>query len=135
MWVAIGVATYLAATVPTRWTWALDGLIVALAAVSAVAGIPRRRAVRRLVLRGSSGSGGAVGVVQRRRALTAASRLMPGFAGRRWLAEAESLLTEVAAARRAAALRSYLLSAPRLIAMLWGREILRRVRPGPRRPR
>ena len=55
-------------------------------------------------------------------------------AGRRWLAEAESLLAEVAAARRGAANRSYLLSAPRLPVMMWAREFLRRARPGPRRP-
>ena len=46
--------------------------------------------------------------------LAMVSRLMPGSAGRRWLAEAESLLSEVTAARRGAAVRSYLLSAPRL---------------------
>jgi hypothetical protein len=41
---------------------------------------------------------------------------MPRSAGRRWLAEAESALAETGAARRGAAIRSYLLSArpPRL---------------------
>ena len=43
------------------------------------------------------------------------SRLMPRSAGRRWLAEAESLLPEIAAALRGAAIRSYLLSAPQLV--------------------
>ena len=32
-----------------------------------------------------------------------------------------------------AAVRSYLLSAPRLAVMLWARTVLRRARPGPRR--
>ena len=62
------------------------------------------------------------------------SRLMPRSAGRRWLAEAESLLAEVTAARRGAVVRSYLLSAPRLAVMMWARQVLRRARPGPRRP-
>jgi len=62
------------------------------------------------------------------------SRLMPASAGRRWLAEAESLLAEAAAARRGAAVRSYLLSAPRLAVTMWAREVLRRARLGPRRP-
>ena len=66
-------------------------------------------------------------------ALVMVSRMMPGTAGRRWLAEAESLLSEIAAARRGAAIRSYLRSAPRLVLMMWAQEVLRRVRPGPRR--
>ena len=66
--------------------------------------------------------------------LSVVSRLMPASAGRRWLAEAESLLAEVTAARRGAAVRSYLLSAPRLAVMMWARRALRRARPGPRRP-
>jgi hypothetical protein len=40
-------------------------------------------------------------------------------------------LAEVSAARRGAAVRSYLLSAPRLVVMMWGRHVLRF---GPRRP-
>ncbi len=80
------------------------------------------------------GDGPAGDAVHRRRALVMMSRLMPRAAGRRWLAEAESLLAEVEAARRAAAVRSYLLSAPRLTVMMWARQVLRRVRPGPRRP-
>jgi hypothetical protein len=66
--------------------------------------------------------------------LVMASLLMPRSAGRRWLAEAESLLSEVAAARRGVTIRSYLLSAPRLVVMMWAREVLRRARLGPRRP-
>jgi len=71
---------------------------------------------------------------RQRRLLLSVSRLMPRPSGRRWLAEAESLLSEIAAARRGAAVRSYLLSAPRLAAMMWAHEVLRRARPGPRRP-
>ena len=61
-------------------------------------------------------------------ALRATARLMPKTAGRRWLAEAESLLFELPAAQRRKALRSYLLSAPRLLALLWTRELSRRAR-------
>jgi hypothetical protein len=61
-------------------------------------------------------------------ALRATARLMPRTAGRRWLAEAESLLFEMPAAQRRKALRSYLLSAPRLLALLWTRELSRRAR-------
>jgi hypothetical protein len=53
--------------------------------------------------------------------LVMVSRLMPGPAGRRWLAEAESLLSEIAPDRRGSAIRSYLLSAPRLAVMMWAR--------------
>ena len=66
--------------------------------------------------------------------LVVVSRLMPGPAGCRWLAKAGSLLSEIAAARRGAAIRSYLLSAPRLVVMMWAREVLRRARLGPRHP-
>jgi hypothetical protein len=66
--------------------------------------------------------------------LVMVSRLMPRSAGCRWLAEAESLLSEIAAARRGGAIRSYLLSAPRLVVMMWAREVLRRAQLGPRHP-
>jgi hypothetical protein len=144
MWIAIGASAYLASTRPERM-WVLAGVIMALAVVSAAAGIPRRLAGRRLVLRNGNGRGRDGGrgrdedgpadqAAHQWRALAVVSRLMPASAGRRWLAEAESLLAEVTAARRAAAVRSYLLSAPRLAVMMWARQILRRVRPGPRRP-
>ena len=68
------------------------------------------------------------------RTLAVVSRLMPRSAGRRWLAEAVSTLAEVPAARRGAAVRSYLLSAPRLAVMMWAREVLRQPRPDRRRP-
>ena len=85
--------------------------------------------------RGRDDDDGPAGPAAHRwRMLVMVSRLMPGPAGRRWLAEAESLLSEITAARRGAAVRSYLLSAPRLAVMTWAREARRRARPGPRRP-
>jgi hypothetical protein len=72
--------------------------------------------------------------VSRWRMLLMVSRMMPPSAGRRWLAEAESLLSEIEAARRGAAIRSYLLSAPLLVATMWAREVQQLVRLGPRRP-
>jgi hypothetical protein len=143
MWIAIGASVFLTSA-PLEWTFALAGCVVALAVVSAAAGIPRRRAGRKLVLRKGSGHSGLSGrdatdrpateAAHPWRTLAAVSRLMPASGGRRWLAEAESLLAEVEAARRAAAARSYLLSAPRLAVMMWARQLMRRVRPGPRRP-
>jgi hypothetical protein len=84
--------------------------------------------------RGRDDDGPAGPAAHRWHVLVMVSRLMPGPAGRRWLAEAESLLPEITAARRGAAVRSYLLSAPRLAVMMWAREAQRRARPGPRRP-
>jgi hypothetical protein len=84
----------------------------------------------------SRDDGGPAAVAAYRwRTLVMVSRLMPGPAGRRWLAEAESLLSEIEAVRRSRVIRSYLLSAPRLVLTMWVQEALRRVRPGPRRPR
>jgi hypothetical protein len=142
MWIAIGVSSYVVSTRP-EWKWAAAGCIMALAVVSAVAGISRRLAGRRVVFRkggglsgrGGDGDDGPVGeAVHRWRTLIVVSRLMPASAGRRWLAEAESLLAEVTTARHGATVRSYLLSAPRLAVMMWTREVLRRARLGPRRP-
>ena len=84
--------------------------------------------------RGGRDDDGLVGAAHRWRMLAMVSRLMPGPGGRRWLAEAESLLSEIAPAGRGAAIRSYLLSAPRLVVMMWAREARRRARLGPRRP-
>jgi len=84
--------------------------------------------------RGGRDDDGPVGAAHRWRVLAMVSRLMPGPGGRRWLAEADSLLSEIAPAGRGAAIRSYLLSAPRLVVMMWAREARRRARPGPRRP-
>ena len=119
------------------WQWV--SLAVGASAAIAVAaggGLPRGRS------RGSGLSGlgrddddrPAGAAAHRWRMLVMVSRLMPRPAGRRWLAEAESLLSEITAAQRGAAIRSYLLSAPRLAAMMWAREARRRTRPGPRRP-
>ncbi len=74
------------------------------------------------------------GAARRWRMLAMVSRLMPGPGGRRWLAEAESLLSEIAPAGRGAAIRSYLLSAPRLVVTMWASEARRRARLGRRRP-
>lgn len=60
--------------------------------------------------------------------------MMPGPAGSRWLAEAESVLWEITLPG-GARLRSYLLSGPRVATVMWAHACLRRVRPGPRRPR
>lgn len=68
-------------------------------------------------------------------ALRAVARLMPPAAGRRWLAEADSLLFEVAAGRRGQAIRSYLLSAPRLVVTMWAGELSGRARLRFRWPR
>ena len=84
--------------------------------------------------RGGRDDDGPVDAAHRWRMLAMVSRLMPGPGGRRWLAEAESLLSEIAPAGRGAAIRSYLLSAPGLAVMMWAREARRRARPGPRRP-
>jgi hypothetical protein len=76
----------------------------------------------------AAGTGGAPVLAGRWPALRAASRLMPGPAGRRWLAEAQSLLSEVDAGQRQAAARSYLRSVPRLALMMWLAELSRRAR-------
>jgi hypothetical protein len=154
VWVPTGVALYLAST-RTYWTFVPFGFIMALSVVAVAAHIQRRLAGQRLDLgkgtgrsghgQNDGGSGGsghgrdddagpASEAAYRWRALAVVSRLMPASAGRRWLAEAESLLAEAGAARRGAAVRSYLRSAPRLAVTMWAREVLRRARLGPRRP-
>jgi hypothetical protein len=67
--------------------------------------------------------------------LRAAARLMPPAPGSRWLAEADSLLSEVPAGRRGTFVRSYLLSVPRLVLMMWAAKLSRRPRPRSRHPR
>jgi hypothetical protein len=136
------VAFLVAALLQPGWQWL--PLAVGTAASTAVGvsiDMPggRRRGSRR---RGSGFAGRgrddddepAGAVAHRWHVLVMVSRLMPGPAGRRWLAEADSLLSEITATRRGAAVRSYLLSAPGLAAMMWAREVQRRARPGPRRP-
>ena len=65
--------------------------------------------------------------------LGAVARLMPPAAGRRWLAEADSLLFELASGQRRQAVRSYLRSAPALIVAMWAGQLSRRARSRRRR--
>jgi hypothetical protein len=133
------------------WTWVPVAGVIAISAIVTIAsgnlpGGHRRGGGllgrgRDIHGRGSGFSGrgrdddGPAGAAARRwRVLAIVSRLMPPSAGGRWLAEAESLLSEITATRRGAAIRSYLLSAPRLAVMMWASEVLRRARLGPRRP-
>ena len=147
MWIALA-AQFPLLPAPREWLWVAEGCAAALCALSLIAAIAERiAAIAELEPGGSrrkgsglsghgrdDGDGPAGDAVHRWRALAVVSRLMPASAGRRWLAEAESLLAEVTVARRGAAARSYLLSAPRLAVMMWAREVLRRARLGPRRP-
>jgi hypothetical protein len=136
MWIALGVAEVLAPG-PAGWVRVAFACCMGLTALSFVAVYQRRSrgTGNGLSVRGRDDDDGPDGgAVHGWRTLAVVARLMPASAGRRWLAEAESLLAEVAAARRGAAVRSYLLSAPRLAAMMWARQILRWARPGPRRP-
>jgi hypothetical protein len=141
---AMGAMTVLVLIQP-GWTWVPVAFVIVVAALSTIAStgdLPGRhgRGSGHGTGSGLSGRGrddddGPVGVAAHWwPVLLAVSRLMPRPAGRRWLAEAESLLAEIAAARLGAAIRSYLLSAPRLVVMMWAREVLRRARLGPRRP-
>ena len=68
-------------------------------------------------------AGHAPAMTRRQPVLRAVERLMPAEAGRRWLAEAESLLFELPAGRRGPAIRSYLYSAPRLVIAMWARRL------------
>jgi hypothetical protein len=107
-------------------------------------GVARRGGVRGDGVRGRPGGPGGPAVdadeqsagttPHRWRSLVMVARFMPRSMGRRWLAEAESLLPDISPARRGPAIRSYLLSAPRLVTMMWAHEALRRTRLGPRRP-
>jgi hypothetical protein len=63
------------------------------------------------------------------RILRAASRLMPQAAGRRWLAEAGSFLSEAPVRDRRRAARNYLFTAPQVIAATWTSALTRRTRP------
>ncbi len=123
----------------SAWEWvplAAGLAVITAVAVAGLAGRPGGRG-RGSGLRGrgrDDDDGPAGAAAHRWRMLVLVSRLMPRSAGCRWLAEADSLLPEIAAARRGAAIRSYLLSVPRLVVMMWAREVLRRARPGPRHP-
>jgi hypothetical protein len=132
--VTIFATTMLSGTRFRDWQWALG--LVSFTVIIVVTTFSMRKIGPPYRRGGGGGSrpgvGGVGGLIRgdagpdgQRRTLLAVSRMMPGLAGHRWLAEAESLLSEIAAARRGAAVRSYLLSAPRLMAMLWARELLR----------
>jgi hypothetical protein len=136
MWIMLGAAVVL---VPEAagWVRVTFACSMGLTAISFIA-VYRRRS-------GRAGNGLSAQVrgeddepdretVRRWRTMAMMSRLMPASAGRSWLAEAESLLAEVAPDRRGAAIRSYLRSAPRLAVMMWVRQVLRRFLFGPRRP-
>jgi hypothetical protein len=120
----------------SAWEWVPLAAGLAVITVIAVAGLAGRSGGRGsgLRARGRDDGDGPAGAAHRWRMLVMVSRLMPRSAGCRWLAEAGSLLSEMAAARRGAAIQSYLLSAPRLVVMMWAREVLRRARLGPRHP-
>lgn len=136
MWIAVGAAV---AVLPglAGWVRVTFACCMGLTALSFIA-VYRSRGRgtgNGLGVRGWDDDGGPDGgAVHGWRMLAVMSRLMPASAGRRWLAEAGSLLAEVPAARRGTAVRSYLLSAPRLAVMMWARQARRRPRPGPRRP-
>ncbi len=130
-------------TDPKNWVLYAAGTVAATA-VAASGDLPRSRG--KGSARGSGRGSGPTGhgrdddhgpaaaAAPRWLVLAMVSRLMPRSAGRRWLAEAESLLSEIAPVRRGAAMRSYLLTAPRLAVTMWARDVLRRARLGPRRP-
>ena len=139
---AIMASSALGGTRFSGWQWApwVLGLtlIIVFTAISMNSGAdPRGRSG----ISGVSGRDRAAGdrfdgpVAHRWHGLVMVSRMMPGPAGRRWLTEAESVLWEINAAQRFAAVRSYLLSGPRVAAVMWAYAGLRRVRPGPRHPR
>ncbi len=136
LWIALGAGEVLAPGA-AGWVRVTCACCMGLSALSFIA-VYRSRSRRTgngISVRGWDDDGGPDGeAVHQRHTLAVVSRLMPASAGRRWLAEAESLLAEVTAARRGAAVRSYLLSAPRLAVMMWAREIFRQRRPGRWRP-
>jgi hypothetical protein len=79
--------------------------------------------------RGQAGEAGhAPSAAGRPPVLRTVSRLMPAQAGRRWLAEVESVLFETATGQRGQAVRSYLRSAPRLVVLMWVSKLSRRAR-------
>jgi len=126
------------------WTWVAPAFCAAVSVLSTIAAtgkLPGRqekgsghRSGRGLSACGREDDGPAGSAAHQWHVLVMVSRLMPGPAGRRWLAEADSLLSEITATRRGAAIRSYLRSAPRLVVMMWARDVLRRAWLGPRRP-
>jgi hypothetical protein len=133
--VAVMAYVVLSATRFSAWQWVPLALGLTVITAIAVAGAVGRGRGSGLGGRSRDVDDEAAGAAAHRwHTLVMVARLMPWSAGRRWLAEAESLLPEIAAARRGAVIRSYLLSAPGLVVMMWAREVQRRARPGPRRP-
>jgi hypothetical protein len=65
------------------------------------------------------------------RAMRITARLMPPVAGRRWLAEAESFLTEAPPGIRRRAVRSYLAGAVKVLIMNWAAALARLTGRGP----
>jgi hypothetical protein len=143
--------TYLSGTRFSGWAWVLWLLsftvIIAMTSISMyrVGSWPGSRAKDGRATDGRSRSGGPSGhgrdcdtpaapAPYWARPLRMAALIMPRRAGQRWLAEADSLLSEITPMRRGRAIRSYLLSAPRLAVMMWAHEALQRARLGPRRP-
>ena len=145
MWASV-IATLALSSVSPMWTFVAGGCTLALTVLTLIANLaaadalPGGRQWGRQRKGGLSGHGrddddGPGGETAHRwPALAVVSRLMPRSAGRRWLAEAESLLAELTSAQRVAAVRSYLLSAPQLVVTMWAWQVLRRARPGARRP-
>jgi hypothetical protein len=147
MCVAAVAMTVLLLTHPWQWVqeWVPAAFAIAISVLSTIAsagGLPGGRERRGgqgrssgLSGRGRDDSDAPAGPAARRSPmLVTMSRLMPRSAGHRWLAEADSLLSEITPTRRGAAIRSYLRSAPRLAVTMWAQELLRRARLGPRRP-
>jgi hypothetical protein len=123
-----------------RWVpWVLGLILIIFFTATAMAGSGDRRGGQGkgigLGWRGLDDEAPAGPAAHQWPALLVVSRAMPPAAAHRWRAEAESVLAEIAAARRGAALRGYVRSAPRLMVMMWAHEVLRRVRPGSRHPR
>jgi hypothetical protein len=126
------------------WMLVAAGCVVVFCALSVIAAVAELRAEGRwagmprkgggLSGRGLDDVDGPPGRAHGWHTLAMMSRLMPASAGRRWLAEAESVLAEITPAHRGAAVRSYLLSAPQLAVMMWARQAMPRARPGRRRP-
>jgi hypothetical protein len=72
---------------------------------------------------GPEGCGRAAGAGWR--VMRAAARLMPPAAGRLWLGEAESFLAEAPAELARSAVRSFLVTAPQVIAIAWTAALFR----------
>lgn len=139
---AVGASSVLSAAGFVGWLWvpSVLGLILIIIFTATAAASSGDRP-------GGSGKGIALGwrgrddvapaglAAHRWPVLLVTSRVMPRAAAHRWLAEAESVLAEIAADRRGAAIRNYVRSAPQLTVMMWAHEVLRRLRPGPRHPR